>query len=216
MARRAGRPGRPRMECPTMTRLELRNGSAAQAGFGTLFSTAAALTSPVQGQLGRRLLRRRGAARPAWRERARPRARHLAALAGARPAAARSCAQLDDYMLRDIGHHPRRGAGRGREGRSGAAERRTRRATMSNRLEHEFPAVRWRAALRRGDRSRAACARRWCAAGACRARRSGAALRRCRRASPARSRAFIRCGAYGIAKRRARAATAGPRPRLGA
>ena len=60
---------------------------------------------------------------------------------------------------------------------------------MSNRLEHEFPVVRWRAALPRGidhDLVRTAMAR----------GRRGIAL------SAARALVeFIRCGAYGIAKR---------------
>ena len=83
-----------------MTRLELRTGSEAPASFGTLFSTAAALTSPVQGMLGRPLYgvpplqraRARLAARSTplllWHERARQR---------------RQLLELDDDMLRDIG-----------------------------------------------------------------------------------------------------------------
>jgi len=71
---------------------------------------------------------------------------------------------------------------------------------MSNRLEHEFPAVRWRAALPRGidhDLVRTAMARG--------RHLQGAAIRRgMRAAAVAVVRAlaeFIRCGAYGIAKR---------------
>ena len=70
---------------------------------------------------------------------------------------------------------------------------------MSNRLEHEFPAVRWRAALPRGidhDLVRPAMARG--------RHLQGAAIRRGVRSlavSAARALAeFIRCGAYGIAK----------------
>lgn len=71
---------------------------------------------------------------------------------------------------------------------------------MSNRLEHEFPPVRWRAALPRGidhDLVRTAMARG--------RHLQGAAIRRGVRAmavTVGRALAeFIRCGAYGIAKR---------------
>ena len=71
---------------------------------------------------------------------------------------------------------------------------------MSNRLEHEFPVVRWRAALPRGidhDLVRTAMARG--------RHLQGAAIRRGARGialSAARALVeFIRCGAYGIAKR---------------
>jgi uncharacterized protein YjiS (DUF1127 family) len=83
-----------------MTRLESRTGSDAQAGFGTLFSTAAALTSPVQGQLDRPFygdvppLALRGGLRRAldllllWQDRIEQR---------------HQLAQLSEQMLRDIG-----------------------------------------------------------------------------------------------------------------
>ena len=71
---------------------------------------------------------------------------------------------------------------------------------MSNRLEHEFPAVRWRAAVPRGidhDLVRSAMARG--------RHLQGAAIRRGVRAvavTVGRALAeLIRCGAYGIAKR---------------
>jgi hypothetical protein len=71
---------------------------------------------------------------------------------------------------------------------------------MSNRLEHEFPAVRWRAAVPRGidhDLVRSAMARG--------RHLQGAAIRRGVRAvavTVGRALAeFVRCGAYGIAKR---------------
>jgi uncharacterized protein YjiS (DUF1127 family) len=97
--KKGGRPGRPRMECPTMTRLEFGTRSAAQAGFGPWFTTIAALTSPVQGMLGRPLygdlppLAARSGSRALatlmqWRERARQR---------------RALREMSDHMLRDIG-----------------------------------------------------------------------------------------------------------------
>ena len=71
---------------------------------------------------------------------------------------------------------------------------------MSNRLEHEFPAARWRADFPRGvdhDLVRTAMARG--------RHLHGAAIRRGTRAAAvtiARALAeFLRCGAYGIAKR---------------
>jgi uncharacterized protein YjiS (DUF1127 family) len=85
-----------------MTWLEAGERSAARAGYGTLCSTTAALTSPVQGLLGRAFygdvaplgLRVGGGlgrvldTLSLWQRRARQR---------------RELAQLDDHMLRDIG-----------------------------------------------------------------------------------------------------------------
>ena len=85
-----------------MTRLESRSGNPAQAGFGILFSTAAALASPVQALLGRPFdgdvppltpaggsaPRRVFAAMRRWHERVRQR---------------RQLLQLSDHMLRDLG-----------------------------------------------------------------------------------------------------------------
>jgi uncharacterized protein YjiS (DUF1127 family) len=85
-----------------MTRLESRSGNPAQAGFGILFPTAAALPSPIQALLGRPFdgdvpqltpaggsaPRRVFAAMRRWHERVRQR---------------RQLLQLSDHMLRDLG-----------------------------------------------------------------------------------------------------------------
>ena len=67
---------------------------------------------------------------------------------------------------------------------------------MSNRLEHEFPAVRWHRSLPRGvdhHLVRSALVRG--------RHLQGAAIRRGLRAVGRALAGFIRCGAYGIAKR---------------
>jgi uncharacterized protein YjiS (DUF1127 family) len=82
-----------------MTRLESGLPGAGQVGLGPWFSTVAALTSPVQGMLGRPFygdlpplaLRPRGRALAVllrWRERARQR---------------RQLREMNDHLLRDIG-----------------------------------------------------------------------------------------------------------------
>jgi uncharacterized protein YjiS (DUF1127 family) len=83
-----------------MTRLESSSRSDARAGFGTLFSTAAALTSPVQGQLDRPFY---GDVPPLALRGGMGRARDLLLLWQDRMRQRHQLAQLSDEMLRDIG-----------------------------------------------------------------------------------------------------------------
>jgi uncharacterized protein YjiS (DUF1127 family) len=82
-----------------MTRLELSVRSDARVGFGPWFSTVVALTSPVQGMLGR----------PSYGDvpplALRPRSRMLATLLRwhQRARQRRQLGELNDHLLRDIG-----------------------------------------------------------------------------------------------------------------
>ena len=176
-----------------MTRLKSRARSDAQAGFGTLFSTVAALTSPVQGMLDRpfygdvpQLAVRPGVGSG-------PRARCAAALAASAPASGASwcssttaCCATSASRRADASARPR--------SRSGAPERppaiegEPRCPTVSSASSRR---VRWQAVppIRAASIARGGRALRWRAAAAAAARRSrraGAASRGLRRARRAR------------------------------